>query len=193
MEQNEIISSMEIGRHLTQVRERAGIKQAELARRVTWSPAVLSRIESGERALAPEELMQLLDAIDTPDAAMLREALQRTWQVLPRPALDHPDQELLWTAEEVAQQLTTLQQQPDVRHAFERRLAAYIEELKSTANLLLKREHQVAFIGSIGIGKSTAICRIAGLEVVAPDSPQPAPVLEAGAGGICAVGRVMDC
>lgn len=184
MEQNEIISSMEIGRHLTQVRERAGIKQAELARRVTWSPAVLSRIESGERALAPEELMQLLEAIDTPDAAMLREALQRTWQVLPRPALDHPDQELLWTAEEVAQHLTTLQQQPDVRHAFERRLAAYIDELKSTANLLLKREHQVAFIGSIGIGKSTAICRIAGLEVVATDSPQPAPVLEAGAGGI---------
>jgi transcriptional regulator with XRE-family HTH domain len=184
MESTENISSLELGRHLTQVRERAGIKQAELARRVTWSPAVLSRIESGERALAPEELLQLLDAIDTPDAAMLREALQHTWQVLPRPSLDHPDQELLWSAEEVAQQLTTLQQQPEVRHAFERRLAAYIDEMRATAGLLLKREHQVAFIGSIGIGKSTAICRIAGLEVAAPDSPQPAPVLEAGAGGI---------
>ena len=32
-----------------QIRDRAGIKQAELARRVTWSQAVLSRIESGER------------------------------------------------------------------------------------------------------------------------------------------------
>ncbi len=56
--------------------------------------------------------------------------------------------------------------------------------MKSTAGLLRKREHQVAFIGSIGIGKSTAICRIVGLEVSVPDSPQPAPVLEAGAGGI---------
>lgn len=184
MEQMIEVSSLELGRHLTQVRERAGIKQAELARKVTWSPAVLSRIESGERNIAIEELGLLLDAIDTPEATMLRQALQRTWQVLPRPALDHPDQDLLWSAEEVAQQLAALRNQPDVRHAFERRLSEYVDELKNSANLLLKRDHQVAFIGSIGIGKSTAICRLVGLEVALPDSPQPAPVLEAGAGGI---------
>ena len=184
MEQKIEVSALELGGHLTQVRERAGIKQAELARKVTWSPAVLSRIESGERTIAIEELALLLDAIDTPEATMLRQALQRTWKVLPRPALDHPDQELLWSAEEVAQQLSGLRDQPEVRHAFERRLSEYVEELKSSANLLLKRDHHVAFIGSIGIGKSTAICRLVGLEVAMPDSPQPSPVLEAGAGGI---------
>lgn len=178
------ISAMELGLHLTQIREKANLKQAELARLVTWSPAVLSRVESGERQLAPEELLQLLEAIDTPDAAKLRQSLQRIWQVLPRPSLDHPDQELLWAAEDIAQQLTHLRNQPDVRSAFERRLSEYVDELRSTAGLLLKREHQVAFIGSIGIGKSTAICRLAGLEVSGPDSPQPAPVLEAGSGGI---------
>lgn len=178
------IPALEIGRHLTQVRERAEIKQADLARRVTWSPAVLSRVESGERPLAADELAALLEAIGTPEARRLQEAVQRDWKLLPRPALDHPDQDLLWAAEEVAQQLAELRQAPDVRHAFERRLAAYIEELGATAGLLLKRDHQVAFVGSIGIGKSTAICRIAGLEVPVSDSPQPAPVLEAGAGGI---------
>jgi transcriptional regulator with XRE-family HTH domain len=178
------VSALELGRYLSQVRERAGMKQAELARKVTWSPAVLSRIEGGERNIAIEELALLLDAIDTPEATMLRQALQRAWQVLPRPALDHPDQDLLWSAEEVAQQLSALRDQPDVRHAFERRLSEYVDELRNSANLLLKRDHQVAFIGSIGIGKSTAICRLVGLEVALPDSPQPAPVLEAGAGGI---------
>ena len=178
------ISPLELGRYLTQVRERAGIKQAELARKVTWSPAVLSRVESGERSLADDELDQLLDAIDTPEAGKLRDALSRDWRVLPRPSLDHPDQDLLWAAEEVAQQLTTLREQPDVRNAFERRLTEYVDELGRFAGLLLKRDHQVAFIGSIGIGKSTAICRLAGLEVEVPDSPNPAPVLEAGAGGI---------
>lgn len=178
------IPAMELGLHLTQIRERAKLKQAELARMVTWSPAVLSRVESGERQLAPDELSQLLEAINSPEAAKLHESLKRDWQVLPRPSLDHPDQELLWTAEDVAQQLAHLRTQPDVRHAFERRLSEYVDELKSTAGLLLKREHQVAFIGSIGIGKSTAICRLAGLEVSGPDSPQPSPVLEAGAGGI---------
>ena len=112
------ISPLELGRYLTQVRERAGIKQAELARKVTWSPAVLSRVESGERSLADDELDQLLDAIDTPEAGKLRDALSRDWRVLPRPSLDHPDQDLLCAAEEVAQQLTTLREQPDARNAF---------------------------------------------------------------------------
>ncbi len=178
------VSPLELGSYLMQIRDRAGIKQAELARRVTWSQAVLSRIESGERIVAPDELEQLLDAIDTPEAEKLKAALHRDWAVLVRPGLDHPDQELLWSAEEVAQQLQGLAQQPDVKHAFERRLSAYVDELGAVAGLLLKREHQVAFIGSIGIGKSTAICRLSGLEVAAPDGSHPVPVLEAGAGGI---------
>ena len=180
----ENVSPIELGGHLMQIRDRAGIKQAELARRVTWSQAVLSRIESGERIVAPDELDQLLDAIDTPEAARLKASLNREWLILARPGLDHPDQDLLWSAEEVAQQLQALASRPDVKHAFERRLSAYVNELGAVAGLLLKREHQVAFIGSIGIGKSTAICRLAGLEVAATDSPHPAPVLEAGAGGI---------
>jgi transcriptional regulator with XRE-family HTH domain len=184
MAAHENISPIELGGYLTQIRDKAGIKQAELARRVTWSQAVLSRIESGDRIIAPEELDQLLDAIATPEAELLKAALHREWSVLARPGLDHPDQELLWSAEEVAQQLQALAQQPDVKHAFERRLSAYVDELGAVAGLLLKREHQVAFIGSIGIGKSTAICRLAGLEVASADGPHPAPVLEAGAGGI---------
>src|SRR5665213_2681677 len=173
-----------LGRYLNQVRERANIKRVELARKITWSPAVLSRVESGDHALAPEELQINLAAIDTPEASRLGEVLQREWTILPRPALDHPDQDLLWEAERVAIELVQLRDRPDVRHAFERRLSEYIGELKRTAGLLLKRDHQIAFIGSIGIGKSTAICRMAGLEVVSPDSAQPIPVLEAGAGGI---------
>lgn len=178
------VSSLELGSHLMHIRDKAGIKQAELARRVTWSQAVLSRIESGERSVAPDELKQLLDAMAIPEAEKLKAALSREWGVLARPSLDHSDQELLWSAEEIAQQLQHLAQQPDVKHAFERRLSAYIDELRAVAGLLLKREHQVAFIGSIGIGKSTAICRLAGLEVASSEGPHPAPVLEAGAGGI---------
>ena len=152
--------------------------------RVTWSSAVLSRIENGERELGHEELEAILDAIGTPAAAELRIALRRRWQVLPRPTLDHPDQDVLWSAEDAAQRLLDLRSQPEVGQAFGRRLSEYVQELKGTAALLLKRDHQIAFIGSIGIGKSTAICRVAGLEVTVPDSPQLAPVLEAGAGGV---------
>ncbi|MBI5517149.1 MAG: helix-turn-helix transcriptional regulator [Deltaproteobacteria bacterium] len=179
-----VVGQAELGQHLAQIREQAGISQAELARRLTWSQAVLSRVESGERSVSPEELHQILKQLDTPGATRLREVIQRDWSILPRPAIDHRDHDLLWDAEQVARDLSALREQPDVRNAFERRLRAFLDELQCTAALLLKRSHQVAFIGSIGIGKSTAICRTTGLTVPGLDGGQPAPVLEAGSGGI---------
>jgi len=182
-EQESTINPAELGRYLMLVRDRAGLKQAELARRVSLSAAVLSRIESGERQVTLQELQDILDQIATPEAGALSEALQREWRVLPRPNLDHPDQGLLWEAERVARDLAELRDQPDTPQAFERRLSEYIEELKRGASLILKRDHQVALIGSIGVGKSTAICRMTGLETPREDG-SPAPVLEVGGGGI---------
>ena len=184
MSNSNVIGQLELGKHLTQVRERADIKQVELARKLTWSPAVLSRVETGDRNLAPEELQMILDAIGTSEAEHLKDAIQRNWVTIPRPPLDHPDQELLWAAEQVAKELVVLRESPDVRNAFERRLASYIDEIQRSSSLLLKRDHQVAFIGPIGIGKSTAICRLTGLEVDGKDGEPREPVLEAGAGGI---------
>lgn len=183
MDDTMAIGQLELGQHLIQIRERAGIKQAELARKITMSPAVLSRVETGERQLAPEELEAILSAIGSEEARNLSKVLSREWKFLPRPPLDHPDQDLLWTAEEVAQELVKFRDREDVRHAFERRLSEFLAEIERTANLLLKRDHQIAFIGSIGIGKSTAICRLTELEVPGKDGA-PTPVLEAGAGGI---------
>lgn len=182
-DQESSINPVELGRHLMYVRERGGIKQGDLAKRVSLSPAVLSRIESGERSVTLQEVNDILDQLATPEAAELTKALQRTWRVLPRPPLDHADQDLLWNAEQVMVELVTLRDKPDTPHAFERRLSEYIDELKRSAALLLKRDHQIAFIGSIGIGKSTAICRMTGLEI-AKDDGSPLPVLEVGGGGI---------
>jgi transcriptional regulator with XRE-family HTH domain len=178
------ITQQELGRRLTQVREAAGLKQAELARKITWSPAVLSRIESGERALSPDELKTVMEAIGTPEALHLATALDREWREIQRPPLDHPDQDLLWEAEDVCRTLGTLRGDPNVRRAFEQRLTEYIDGVKQGAGLLLKRDFDVAFIGSKGIGKSTAICKVTGLEVPSHDNASAMPVLEAGGGGV---------
>lgn len=173
----------ELGRHLMRVRELSGVKQSDLARRISLSPTVLSRIESGERPVTLDEVQDILDQLATPEAINLSKALRRTWKALPPPPLDHADQEILWEAEEVARKLLALRDKPDTPHAFERRLSEYIDELSRSAGLLLKRDHQVAFIGSIGVGKSTAICRMTGLETPREDGIM-VPVLEAGGGGI---------
>ena len=177
------ISSVALGQRLTQLREAAGLKQAELARQVTWSPAVLSRVEAGDRELNLEELGELLDRIGTPDAASLREIVLRDWTQLPTPPLGHADQDLLWAANQVAAELAVQAQGEDVRPAFLKRLEEYREDIKHTAAQLLRREHNVAFIGAIGIGKSTAICKATGLEVVSAEG-KATPVLETGGGGI---------
>jgi len=178
------ITQQQLGRRLMQVRESAGLKQAELARKITWSQAVLSRVESGERELSSDELKTVLEAIDTPEALQLSKALSREWREIPRPPLDHPDQDLLWEAEQVCRELVSLRNHPDVRHAFERRLSEYITGITEAADLILKRDHDIAVIGSKGIGKSTAICKITALEVPGPDGGPALPVLEAGGGGV---------
>lgn len=184
MNETEAVSQLELAQYLTLIRERAGMKQAELARKITWSPALLSRVETGERQLAQDELQILLKAIGTPEAEKLNDLIQRNWEVLPRPSLDHPEQNLLWEAEKVAKKLNDLGKNPDIKNAFERRLSEYIVEIKEISELLLKREYQIAFIGSIGVGKSTAICRLTGLEVKSRDGEMLQPVLETGGGGI---------
>ncbi|CAD5371157.1 Putative XRE family transcriptional regulator [Rubrivivax sp. A210] len=181
-EQATSFNPAELGRYLLQVREQADIKQADLAKRVSLSPAVLSRIETGDRPVTLEEVVDILKQIPTAGAARLIEAVQRHWKVLPVPPLDHVDQDELWQAEQVARELEELRSNPDLPQAFGRRIGEYADELKRCAGLLLKREHQVAFIGAIGVGKSTAIGFMTDL-TVRKDDGKLAPVLADGAGG----------
>ena len=82
----------EMGMYLARLRDNAGIKQNELAKKVTWSPAVLSRVESGERAVSSEELNCILEAIGTDEALRFRETAGRDWRELQKPPLGHPDE-----------------------------------------------------------------------------------------------------
>jgi transcriptional regulator with XRE-family HTH domain len=182
MSNQEEISSLEIGSFLSQIREKAGMKQAELAKKIPWSPAMLSRIEVGERPLSSDELQIIAKAINTPEALRLSEVLQRQWQFLPRPPLNHGDQDILWSAEQTVQKLRLLSESPETKRSFQNRLEGYIEQIKNITERLLKRDHQIAFIGNIGMGKSTAICHLTNL--VVPISNGVETVLEVGAGGV---------
>lgn len=172
-----------LGKHLTALREQAQLKQNELAKKLEWSAAVLSRVESGERTLAEDELDIVLRGIGTPAAMRLKEVLSRRWDRLPEPPLGDADADLLWEAEQVGQEIHALAEQPDVKQLFERRLVRYEEELRLAAQHVLDKRYRVAFMGTIGVGKSTSICRIEGLELPSAKG-MPNAVLETGAGGI---------
>jgi transcriptional regulator with XRE-family HTH domain len=174
---------IEIGERIAALRDQANLKQNELAKKLEWSAAVLSRVESGERSLSADELNIIVNGIGTPDAAKLKQLLERNWQILPEPSLADPDADLLWDAELAAQRLHTLSENPEVRQIFERRLIKYRDELKAAAHNVAEKRYRAAFIGTIAVGKSTAICRLENLEL-SSDKGMPKPVLETGAGGI---------
>jgi hypothetical protein len=144
---------------------------------------MMSRIESGERALSDEELNIVADAIGGDGVKAFIGRLPRQWSVIEEPSFDEPDSDLIWEAEQAAQAIRSLAAKPDIKPFFERRLTRYEEELRSSALNLLDRRYRIALAGSIAAGKSTATCRAEGLEVPNPKG-MPTPVLEAGRGGV---------
>ena len=179
-----MVMAKEIGRYLTTLREDIGLKQNELAERVSLNPAVLSRIESGERPPSTEELQTLLDAIGTDDACRWKQNVHREWRKLDRPALGHPHEDLLWDAEEALLDIDALRDNPEITGVFNNRLNEYEAEIRSAAAVIRRLEQTVAFVGDMGVGKTTALCRAAGLEVRKDAESIAHPVLEVGGGGI---------
>ena len=108
----------------------------------------------------------------------------RNWVNLPAPSPEHPDEWLLWEAEATLQNIGDLSKRPEIKHAFARRLEEYRTEIQSATRPVLATEHSIAFIGDIGVGKSTAICCFVGLEVQKDGTAVPDPVLEVGGGGV---------
>ena len=172
----------ELGRELAHVRERAGLTQAELAGRLEVSQAVVSRTESGDRRLEDGELRRFAEALGSEEACAIEGRRARSWRVLPRPPLGHPDHDLLWEAEEVGRQLASHLSRPDTVQAFARRIEGLLEEIGGAAELLLKRACDIVFIGKVGVGKTSAICRIADLVVPRPGARSDAPVLDVAGG-----------
>lgn len=118
----------------------------------------------------------------------MKKSEQRKWYVMIDPGFDHPDVEILWATEMVAQKLVTLSKQPDIRNALKPRLSQYLRTFNIMFDQLKKKEHVVVFIGVIGSGKTTTICKIANL-IVKKNKREWVPVLETGAGGttVCEV------
>lgn len=179
-----VVTDVEIGKYLAYIRDKARLKQNELAEKVGWSAPVLSRVESGERPLSNQELNAIVEAIGTKEAVSLKESIGRNWKNLPKPPLGHPDEALLWKAETTLQDIDELMENQDIRASFARRLEASTSEIQDASYLVLKTEHNIAFIGNIGVGKSTTICRVTGLEVQNNSATFPASMLEVGGGGI---------
>lgn len=148
---------------LKHVRDASGMSQALLAKTMGTVPSMLSKLEKVED-VEPEIAERYLDAIGTPLARDVREHYARNWLRTKPPSFLHPDREALWTIDQAARALDSFQEE-----TADPILCGPIDllrsELRTAENYLDRRDHVIAWVGDIGVGKTTALAHAVGLLV----------------------------
>lgn len=163
-------SRVAIGQVLARLRHQAGLTQADVATALRYSAAKVSRLEAGDIEATTDEISQVLAAIDTPLAREFGDYLAQPWTELPPPPFEHPNRHDLWRAELILRRISELLAEPELKNAFVEQVKLYQAEVRRAAEFLASITQSVAFIGSIGVGKTTAICSIADLRLPAEPS-----------------------
>ena len=178
---------------VARLRSELGATQAEVAKEASVDQSRLSRIEKGE-IHAPEEIQRVLRAfvaLGSEEAADFMDFIEREWRFIEPPSYWNPERASLELAEETLEKIANFladEEQPwPLRRQVERRR----RDLERVTSYLTRLQHNLAFIGDIGVGKSTAISFIFDLLVPAKADERSTnrPVLETGGGGttICEV------
>ncbi|MCY2928584.1 MAG: helix-turn-helix transcriptional regulator [Planctomycetota bacterium] len=179
-----MIDNNQIRKALQDLREEAGMSQAELAKKLPFTASRVSRLESGDLGLTTEEAQQIAGAIGTPKARDYAAYLSSTWRVLPAPGFNHISRQCLWDAESALQRLDELKDDPDLRNVFLKQVDSCRNALEKAAGFLAETEHPIAFIGSPGVGKTTAICSLANLRDQTEEDLDRQMTLQTGGGRV---------
>lgn len=193
MTEEQIIN--QISRCFARLRAEAGLSQASLAKKIGIDQAKLSRVENGE-FYTPYDAEKYLEALGTPNAAKFKDFLSSSWTLLEIPDFWNPQYDSLIYAEEIARKITDFLDKYQVTSPLQTYLSKGKEQLLAISKYLCSESHNIAFLGSIGIGKSTAISYLFNLLITGSDaatSERLKPILETGAGGttICEV-QIVD-
>jgi transcriptional regulator with XRE-family HTH domain len=169
------------------------LTQAAVAEKAGLDQSRVSRIEKGEVASSGdvERVLDALEALGAPNAAEFKAYAAQEWQYIEPPSFWNTERACLEVAEETLGQITTFFEQADPPWPLRRQLERHRDSLLRASTFLTRQNHSIAFIGDLGVGKSTAICFIFDLLVppALADKQINRPVLETGAGGttICEV------
>ncbi|AGH51759.1 XRE family transcriptional regulator (plasmid) [Sphingomonas sp. MM-1] len=178
---------------LARLRSELGITQAALAAAASLDQSRVSRIEKGEVS-SQSEVEKVLDALSemgSPHARAYKEFCSREWDHIAPPSFFNPQRACLEIADEALGNIDDFLSDESRPWPLRRQIERHRDTLVKGANYLQKMTHSVAFIGDIGVGKSTGLSFL--FDLLVPPSlaskPIDRPVLETGAGGttICEV------
>lgn len=161
---------MEIGSLLAEARKAAGLTQEEVATRLGLHQSRVSRLESGDGEPSQEDYAAYLNAVGTTDARKVRSAIQAKWRFLPQPPLRHPDLFALMDAESALSRLEKFKSGTAIPSVLAGQADMLFRRLFDFGEFLLNLDHRIVYVGEIGVGKTTAVCKQAQL-VLDPNMP----------------------
>lgn len=167
---------------LRHAREEAGVRQGALAARLGTNPTFVSRLEK-ESAADPEFARRYLVAVDSELAREIIAYYERDWISIDPPSFLHPDREHLWRIEESLRALADFEASPQHSSILKPWIASIRDDLGSVMRYLERLDHTIAWVGDIGVGKTTALAFATKL-VIPANRAAPKPVLPVGSGRV---------
>lgn len=151
------------GEVLRALREREKKSQTVLAKVMGTVPSVLSKLEKLDE-VEPEIAERYLAAVGSPVAQEALAHYQRDWRRSAPPSYLHPDREVLWAIDQAGRTLDEFQvtREDDILRG---PIDLLRNDLRVAENYLDRRDHVVAWVGDIGVGKTTALSHALGLLV----------------------------
>ena len=165
---------------LGHVREKARMSQAAIATAMGTVPSVLSKLQRAEEVEA-EVASRYLGAIGTELATEVQEFYSRPWRATAPPSFLHPDREVLWQIDGALGDLLEFEKSPKYHPILRGPIDLLRGELQASLQYLSRREHTVAWVGDIGVGKTTALAYAVGL-LIGDGRGQRKPAFPTGSG-----------
>jgi transcriptional regulator with XRE-family HTH domain len=178
---------LNIGSNLQNLRMQAGITQLQLAQGAGLEQSRISRIEKGDIAPSSADIEAILGHLASCNckaAADFQSYLESTWRHVERPAFDNPQRPAIARAESTLEKISQFIGQAEHPWPLKRQIERQKAAVENWSAFLGQTSHQIAFVGEIGVGKSTAISFLFGLlEPASGDGKKlDRVVLEAGGG-----------
>src|ERR1700722_9032003 len=177
-----------LGADLARLRLSAGGKQVDIAKAMKVDTSRVSRIETGEIVPDAEEVRKYCKAVGKPEAQEFAEFFSEVWKFIEKPWFWHPARREISSAEKLLARLDAFLCGADASSVAKAQAEMHRGTILRAAAYLYDLDHSMAFVGDIGVGKSSSICTMTGLliegEADSKKLLRDKVVLETGAGGI---------
>ena len=174
----------DLGVRLAKFRLEEKLSQTNMAKRLKVDQSRISRIEQGDVTPSAAEIERFLREVKSANSLAYLKFLQSSWRHIERPSFSNPQLDVLSTGETYLSKLEEFRQSHDLPGPLVAEMDMHKESLSRAADYLNKLSHDIAFVGDIAVGKTTALCFVSGMILPGSAGVLDKVVLEAGAGGI---------